>query len=86
MRWLDCITNLMYMSLSKPRELVMDREAIRAFTGRRIHFNSVTSIQKFLFLHAIKMKIINEIVYVYFMSSFQSLICIFALLKHLIST
>ena len=30
MRWLDSVTDVMYMSLSRPQELVMDREPWRA--------------------------------------------------------
>ena len=33
MRWLDCLTDWMDVSLSELRELVMDREAWRAVTN-----------------------------------------------------
>ena len=45
MRWLDGITDLMGVSLSKLRELVMDREACLVCCGSRGHEESDTAEQ-----------------------------------------
>ena len=44
MRWLDGIMDLMYVSLSELREMVMDREAWRAAIHGVAQFSSVTQL------------------------------------------
>ena len=53
MRWFDCITDLMDMSLSKLREFVMDREAWHAVV------HGVKSNCRFFFLSFVCLFVLN---------------------------
>ena len=50
MRWLDGITNLMDMSLSKLQELVMDRESLAYCSPQRVRHDWATKLNPYFFI------------------------------------